>query len=93
MKLLADRVAITVDVVDNSKTDSGIILTTQQPQQQNTGIVAFIGPGRILNTGEKVPVALEEGDRVVFNPYSGSRISLEGQEYLVLREGDILGVF
>lgn len=92
MKLLADRVAVKVDVIDTSKTESGIILATQQTQQPNTGTVAFVGTGRILNTGEVIPVALKEGDRVVFNQYSGTKISLSGEEYLVLREGDILGV-
>lgn len=92
MKLLADRVAVLVDVIDNSKTESGIILATQPTQQPNTGTVTAVGPGRILNSGETIPVALKEGDRVVFNQYSGTKISLDGQEYLILREGDILGV-
>lgn len=92
MKLLADRVAVVVDTVDHTRTESGIFLATQQTQQPNTGAVAFVGPGRLLNTGEVIPVALKEGDRVIFNQYSGTKISLDGQEYLVLREGDILGV-
>lgn len=92
MKLLADRVAIKVDVIDTTKTESGIYLATQQTQTPNTGTVTAVGPGRILNTGELIPVALNEGDRVVFNQYAGSKISLDGQEYLILREGDILGV-
>ena len=92
MRLLADRVAVKVDVIDNTKTQSGIILAGQQTQAPNTGTVAYVGAGRILNTGENVPVALKEGDRIVFNQYSGTKIALDGEEYLILREGDILGV-
>lgn len=92
MKLLSDRIAVIVDTVDTKKTESGIILATQQVQQPNTGTVSSVGPGRLLNTGEIIPVALQEGDRIVFNQHSGTKISLGGQEYLILREADILGV-
>ena len=92
MKLLADRVAVIVDVIDNSKTNSGIILATQPTQQPNTGVIAAVGPGRLLNTGELVPVALKEGDRVVFTQFAGTKITIDEQEYLILREADILTI-
>jgi chaperonin GroES len=51
-----------------------------------------VGNGKLLETGERVPLEVKAGDRILFGKYSGSEIKIEGREYLILREDEILGV-
>ncbi len=61
----------------------------EKPQQAR---VIAVGSGKLLESGERVPLELKEGDRIVFGKYSGSEVKMEGEEYLILREDDILAV-
>ena len=61
----------------------------EKPQQAE---VKAVGNGKLLETGERVPLEVKAGDRILFGKYSGSEIKLEGQEYLILKEDEILGV-
>jgi len=61
----------------------------EKPQQAE---VKAVGNGKLLETGERVPLEVKAGDRILFGKYSGSEIKIDGQEYLILKEDEILGV-
>jgi len=61
----------------------------EKPQQAE---VKAVGNGKLLDTGERVPLEVKAGDRILFGKYSGSEIKIDGQEYLILKEDEILGV-
>jgi chaperonin GroES len=61
----------------------------EKPQQAE---VVAVGSGRILETGERAPIDVKPGDRILFGKYSGSEVKIEGEEYLILREDEILAV-
>lgn len=91
MELMSDRIALVVEMTEPEKSHSGIILAgATEPQKTNTGVVSFVGPGRLLNDGTQVPVSLKEGDRVLFTPFAGTTLSVDGQEYLIIREADAI---
>ena len=93
MKLvpLEDRVVVKL-VEREDKTSSGIVLpdTAQEKPQKATVVAA--GPGKYDNNGKLVPMPVKKGDLVVFAKYSGTEVKVDGEEYLVLRASDILGV-
>lgn len=88
---LHDRVF--VKRLEESETMSGSIIVPdsakEKPQQAE---VVAIGSGRLLETGERAALDVKPGDRILFGKYSGSDIKIEGEEYLILREDEILGV-
>ncbi len=92
LKPLADRVVVK-PVPKEERTKTGIILpdtaTKERPQE---GTVLAVGPGRRLDNGELVPVAVKEGDRVLFAKYAGTEVKIEDEEYIILSEKDILAV-
>lgn len=92
MKLLGDRIAVIVDVEEATEQKSLLIVPSAEPVKKNTGIVSFAGPGRILSNGELNPCTVQVGDHVLFTPFAGTTVSINEQEYLVLREGDITAV-
>ena len=61
----------------------------EKPQQ---GEVIAVGSGKLLDSGERAPLDVKSGDRILFGKYSGSDIKIEGQEYMIMREDEILGV-
>ena len=92
IKPLADRVVI--KALDREEvTKSGIVLpdtaTKEKPQE---GEVIEVGTGRTLDNGQKVALEVKKGDRVIFAKCAGSEIKVDGQDYLVLSERDILAV-
>ena len=93
MKLvpLEDRVVVKL-VEREDKTSSGIVLpdTAQEKPQKSTVMAA--GPGKYDNNGQLMPMPVKKGDLVLFAKYSGTEVKLDGEEYLVLRASDILGV-
>lgn len=60
--------------------------------KQHRGTVVAVGPGRVLSTGERTPLHVEVGDSIVFGDYSGQTVEVEGEEYLILSEQEILAV-
>jgi chaperonin GroES len=91
LRPLGDRVVVK-PLAREEVTTSGIVLpdtATEKPQQ---GEVLAVGPGRILDSGDRVVVDVKQGERVLFAKYSGTEIKLDQEEYLILREADILAV-
>ena len=88
---LQDRVIVR-RVSEEEKTKGGIIIPDTAKEKPQEGRVIAVGKGRIGENGKLLPMSLKDGDRVLFGKYSGSEIKLNGEEYLIMREEDILGV-
>ncbi len=73
-------------------TKSGIVIPDTAKEKPQEGTVIAVGSGRLLDNGERVPLDLREGDRVLFAKYGGTEFKLDGEEYLVLKENDVLAV-
>ena len=73
-------------------TQSGIVLPDTAKEKPQQGEVLAVGPGRILDTGERITSEVKQGERVLFATYSGTEFKLDQQELLILREADVLAV-
>ncbi|MFV8830212.1 co-chaperone GroES [Alkalihalobacterium sp. APHAB7] len=91
LKPLGDRVVIEL-VETEEKTASGIVLPDSAKEKPQEGKIVAVGTGRVLENGERVALEVKEGDTVIFSKYAGTEVKYEGNEYLVLRESDILAV-
>ena len=88
---LQDRVIVKRVDTQEEKTRGGIIIPDTAKEKASEGKVVAVGPGR-REDGKVLTVDVKVGDRVLFGKYSGSEIKLDGEEHLILREEDILGV-
>jgi chaperonin GroES len=89
---LQDRI-IVARVEEETKTAGGIIIPdTVSKEKPQEGKVVAAGKGKVTPEGKVLPLDVKEGDRVLFGKYAGSEIKVDGKEYLIMREDDILGV-
>jgi chaperonin GroES len=88
---LHDRILVR-RVEEATTTRGGIIIPDSAKDKPQEGEVISTGKGRTNDEGKTFPLAVKEGDRILFGKYSGSEVKLEGEEHLILREDDILGV-
>lgn len=88
---LADRVVIKV-LEAEEKTPSGIVLPEKAQEKPQEGEVVAVGPGRVLENGNRLEMEVKVGDRVLFSKYAGTEVKLDGKEYLIMRQDDILGI-
>ena len=88
---LHDRV-IVKRLEEERKTASGIVIPDTAAEKPDQGEVIAVGKGKILEDGKVRPLDIKVGDRILFGKYSGSEIKIQGEEYLILREDEILGV-
>jgi chaperonin GroES len=86
---LDDRVVVEV-LEAEEKTAGGILLPDTAKQKPQRGRVIAVGPGKLLDSGSRVTLAVRKGDEVIFGRYAGSDVNLERKEYKILRESDIL---
>lgn len=93
MKLrpLQDRI-IVKRIDEEEKTAGGIIIPDAAKEKPQRGEVVAVGPGKADDQGRMVEMTVKEGDSVLFGKYAGSEVALEGEEVLILREEDILGI-
>lgn len=91
IKPLGDRLVVKA-LANETKTKSGIFLPDTAKEKPQEGEVLAVGPGRVMENGKRVTSELQVGQRVIFAKYAGTEIKLDGQEYLILRENDILGI-
>jgi chaperonin GroES len=91
MRPVGDRVVVK-PAAKEEVTKSGIVIPDTAKEKPQEGIVIAVGSGRLLDNGDRAPVDLREGDRVLFAKYGGTEFKLDGEEYLVLKENDILAV-
>ena len=88
---LHDRVLIRRIEEQDEKHGSIIIPDTAKEKPQEGQVIA-VGTGKLTEDGKKLPLAVKEGDRILFGKYSGSEVKIDGTEYLIMKEEDILGV-
>lgn len=75
---------------EEQTTSSGIILPDTAKEKPQEGEVVAVGPGRVTDDGARVPMEVQTGDRIIYSKYAGTEYKDEGQEYLILRESDVL---
>ncbi|MCW8823518.1 MAG: co-chaperone GroES [Ignavibacteriaceae bacterium] len=88
---LADRVVVKPAEAEE-KTKGGIILPDTAKEKPVEGTVVAAGPGKISDNGELVKMAIKVGDKVLYGKYSGTEVTIEGEEYLIMRESDIFAI-
>jgi len=91
VKPLYDRVLIR-RVQEEEKTKGGIIIPDSAKEKPAEGEVIAVGAGRVTDKGDLQALQVKKGDRVLFGKYSGNEIKIDGQEHLILKEDEILGV-
>jgi len=88
---LQDRV-IVKRIAEEEKTKGGIIIPDTAKEKPQEGKVIAVGKGKVNDDGKVVPLDVKVGDKILFGKYSGSEIKINGEEHLIMREEDILGV-
>jgi len=88
---LQDRV-IVQRVEEEQKTKGGIIIPDTAKEKPQEGKVIAVGKGKLNDDGKLIPLDVKAGDRILFGKYSGTEVKMDGDEYLIMREDDILGV-
>jgi chaperonin GroES len=93
MKLrpLQDRLLVQ-RVEEEEKTKGGIIIPDTAKEKPAEGKVVAVGKGKVDESGKPIPMEVKKGDRILFGKYSGTEIKIEGEEYLIMREDDVLGI-
>ncbi len=87
---LSDRVVVKAQDADE-QTASGLFIPDTAKEKPQRGTVIAVGPGKVEN-GTKIDMTVNEGDTVLYGKYAGTEITLDGIDYLIVRESDILGV-
>ena len=88
---LEDRVVVQV-IETEEKTSSGIVLPDTAKEKPSKATVLAVGPGKYDESGKLIPMPVKKGDVVVFAKYSGTELKLDGEEYLVMRASDLMGI-
>ena len=88
---LQDRL-ILKRVEEEEKTKGGIIIPDSAKEKPQEGQITAVGPGKVTDDGKKIPMDVKKGDRVLFSKYAGTEIKIDGEDHLIMREDDILGV-
>lgn len=91
IKPLADRVVVKPEVAEE-KTKGGIILPDTAKEKPVVGTVVAVGPGRKTDDGKILPIDVKVGDKVLYGKYSGTEVTIEGEEYLIMRESDLFAI-
>ncbi len=85
-RLLVKRLA------EEAKTAGGIIIPDTAKEKPAEGEVVAVGPGKLNDKGDRMTLQVKAGDRVLFSKYGGTEVKIEGEDYLIMREDDILGI-
>tara|TARA_B100000959_G_C14901917_1_gene591324 strand:+ start:789 stop:1073 length:285 start_codon:yes stop_codon:yes gene_type:complete len=89
VKPLSDRIVVKPEPAEE-KTASGIILPDTAQEKPQMGMVMAVGPGKSSDSGDLIAMALKKGDKVLYGKYTGTEISVNGDDVLIMRESDIL---
>jgi chaperonin GroES len=89
---LYDRIVVKRLEGQDEKTASGLIIPDSAKEKPQEGEVVAVGKGKRLEDGKVVPLDVEVGDRILFGKYSGSEVKIDGQELLIMREDEVLGI-
>jgi chaperonin GroES len=88
---LQDRILIQ-RIEEEEKTAGGIIIPDSAKEKPQEGRVIAVGKGKVLDNGQIAPLEVAEGDRVLFGKYAGTDVALDGEDYVILREDDVLAI-
>jgi chaperonin GroES len=91
LRPLGDRVVVKA-ISRETVTKSGIVLPDTAKEKPQEGEVLAVGPGKVLDNGKRVTLEVSVGQKVLFAKYAGSEVKMDGEEYLILRESDIMGI-
>ncbi len=91
LKPLGDRVVVKQEPSEE-KTQSGIVLPDTAKEKPQMGTVIAVGLGKVLDNGQRVPLEVKVGDKVIYAKYGGTEVKLDNEEYIILQERDILAV-
>ena len=91
LKPLADRVVVEPAPVED-KSAGGIILPDTAQEKPQQGVVVAAGPGKVSDSGNLLSMTVKNGDKVLYGKYSGSEVTFDGVEYVIMRESDILAI-
>jgi chaperonin GroES len=91
LKPLADRVVVKPSEAEE-KTKGGIIVPDTAKEKPVWGEVIAVGPGRVSDDGKQIPMEVKAGDRVLYGKYSGTEVTVDGEELLIMRESDIFAI-
>ncbi|NLG16620.1 MAG: co-chaperone GroES [Fibrobacter sp.] len=91
VKPLEDRVLLK-PMEAEQKTAGGIIIPDNAKEKPQKGEIVAVGPGKMTDKGQRAEMSLKKGDKVLYGKYSGTEITIEGEDYLILRESDVLAV-
>ena len=88
---LQDRI-IVKRLEEETKTKGGIIIPDTAKEKPAEGKVVAVGNGKVADDGKRIALEIKTGDRILFGKYSGTEVKIEGEEFLIMREDDVLGV-
>ncbi len=91
MKPLADRVIVKPTPAED-KTKGGLIVPDTAKEKPVIGEVITVGPGKVTDDGKKIAPEIKVGDKILYGKYSGTEVTVEGEEYLIMREADIFAI-
>lgn len=91
LRPLGDRVVVKA-LARETVTKSGIVLPDTAKEKPQEGEVLAVGPGKVLDNGKRSAVEVQAGQKVLFAKYAGTEVKIDGEEYLILRESDIMGI-
>jgi chaperonin GroES len=93
MKLrpLQDRILVQ-RIEEETTTKGGIIIPDTAKEKPAEGRIIAVGNGKVGEDGKRIALEVQEGDRILFGKYSGTEVKVEGEEYLIMREDDVLGI-
>lgn len=91
LKPLGDRIVVKV-LEREEKTKGGLFLPDTAKEKPTEGEVIAVGTGKILDNGQKQPVEVKVGDRIIFSKYAGTEVKLEGEELVIFSERDVLAI-
>jgi chaperonin GroES len=91
LRPLHDRLLVR-RLAEHEEKHGSIVIPDSAKEKPQEGQVVAIGTGRMTEDGKRLPLAVKQGDRILFGKYSGSEVKLDGEEYLILKEEDVLGI-
>jgi len=88
---MADRVVVE-PLEETEEMRGGLYIPDTAKEKPQQGNVVAVGPGRLSDEGERIPMEVKVGDRVLYGKYAGTEVTIEGTDYLIVKEGDVLAV-
>jgi chaperonin GroES len=92
IKPLHDRILVKRIESSEEEVRGGIVIPDTAKEKPQEGEVIAVGDGKVLDSGQKLGMAVKAGDRILFGKYSGTEVKVDGEEFLIMREDDVLGI-